>query len=141
MITWFKRELVVAIHDRQLSEHGGQSGIRDQSPLDSALARPEQRHASGDPPPDLAELATSLASGLARNHPFLDGNKRTAHVCHRLFLALNGMTLTASPQDKYVHMLALAEGSLGETEFANWLRAHVRVEGKLNEPKAEYQAG
>ena len=87
---WLSKALVLAVHDRQLSEHGGQPGVRDVTLLDSALARPQQRHAYGDPPPDLAELAASLAYGLARNPPFLDGNKRTAHICYRLLLALNG---------------------------------------------------
>lgn len=124
MIVWIERPLAVAIHDRQLSEHGGSAGVRDASLLDSALARPQQLHACGDPPPDLADLAASLAFGLARNHPFVDGNKRTAQVCYRVFLALNGMDIMASDEDKYVKMLALAEGTLAEAEFAAWLRQH-----------------
>jgi death-on-curing protein len=142
MITWLEKELVLAIHERQLSEHGGQSGIRDETLLDSALARPQQRHAYGDPLPDLAELAAALAYGLARNHAFLDGNKRTAHVCYRLFLALNGMAFTATPQDKYTRMLALAEGSLSEAGFADWLRQHLQMEPPqgVHEPRAGYGA-
>ena len=81
MIIWINRELALAIHERQLAEHGGIEGVRDESLLESALARPQQAHAYGDPPPDIADLAASLAYGSARNHPLGDGNKRTAHVC------------------------------------------------------------
>ncbi|MCB1567837.1 MAG: type II toxin-antitoxin system death-on-curing family toxin [Xanthomonadales bacterium] len=122
MITWIERTLALAIHERQLSEHGGPAGVRDESLLQSALARPQQLHAYGDPPPDLADLAASLAFGIARNHPFVDGNKRTAHVCYRVFLALNDAQLEASDEEKYVHMLALADGTLDEGGFAAWLR-------------------
>ena len=80
MIAWLEKALVLAIHDRQLAEHGGTGGVRDEGLLESALARPQQLHAYGDPAPDLADLAAALAYGLARNHPFLDGNKRTAAV-------------------------------------------------------------
>ncbi|MDE2249637.1 MAG: type II toxin-antitoxin system death-on-curing family toxin [Xanthomonadaceae bacterium] len=140
MIVWIERALAVAIHERQLAEHGGGMGVRDDSLLDSALARPQQDHAYGDPTPDLADLAASLAFGLARNHPFVDGNKRTAHVCYRVFLALNGANIVASDEDKYVNMIALAEGSLSETEFARWLREHISIDGKnrVNEPEARY---
>jgi death-on-curing protein len=140
MIVWIERALAVAIHERQLAEHGGGMGVRDDSLLDSALARPQQDHAYGDPTPDLADLAASLAFGLARNHPFVDGNKRTAHVCYRVFLALNGANIVSSDEDKYVNMIALAEGSLSETEFARWLREHISIDGKnrVNEPEARY---
>ncbi|MDE3209997.1 MAG: type II toxin-antitoxin system death-on-curing family toxin [Pseudomonadota bacterium] len=140
MIVWIERALAVAIHERQLAEHGGGMGVRDDSLLDSALARPQQDHAYGDPTPDLADLAASLAFGLARNHPFVDGNKRTAHVCYRVFLALNGANIVASDEDKYVNMIALAEGSLSEAEFARWLREHISIDGKnrVNEPEARY---
>jgi death-on-curing protein len=122
VIIWIERAMALAIHDRQLAEHGGASGVRDDMLLESALARPQQRHAYGDPPPDLAALAASLAYGIARNHPFVDGNKRTAHVCYRTFLLLNGFELAANDEEKYVAMLALASGKLGEDEFAAWLR-------------------
>lgn len=127
MIVWIDKAFALAIHERQLAEHSGQPGVREESLLDSALARPQQLHAYGDPPPDLADLAASLAFGLARNHPFLDGNKRTAHVCYRAFLSLNDANLNASSEDKYVTMLALAEGSLAEAEFAAWLRRHIQL--------------
>lgn len=140
MILWIERPLAIAIHERQLAEHGGGTGVRDDNLLDSALARPQQLHTYGDPPPDLADLAASLAFGLARNHPFVDGNKRTAHVCYRVFLALNGAELVASDEDKYVTMIALAEGSLSEAEFAEWLRRHISPPGKkhVNEPRTRY---
>lgn len=140
MIIWIERPLAIAIHERQLAEHGGGIGVRDENLLDSALARPQQAHAYGDPPPDLADLAASLAFGLARNHPFVDGNKRTAHVCYRVFLALNGADLVTSDGDKYVTMIALAEGGLAEIEFASWLRERIKLDGKkrVNEPRARY---
>ena len=137
MIIWIERPLAIAIHERQLAEHGGGTGVRDDHLLDSALARPRQLHAYVDPPPDLADLAASLAYGLARNHPFVDGNKRTEHVCYRVFLALNDADLVASDEDKYVAMIALAEGSLAEAEFAAWLRQHIKLDDKkrVNEPR------
>lgn len=140
MIVWIEKIFALAIHDRQLAEHGGSSGVRDENLLDFALARPQQLHTYGEPPPDLAALAASLAFGLARNHPFLDGNKRTAHVCYRTFLALNDAMLVASDEDKYTTMLSLAEGSLSEAGFANWLRQHIRLEvGKqVNESRRRY---
>lgn len=125
MATWIEKGLVLAIHDRQLAEHGGNPGVRDEGLLDSALARPQQLHAYGDPPPDLAALAASLAFGLARNHPFIDGNKRTAHVCYRVFLAMNGVALAAAAEEKYANMVGLAEGSVSEAQFAEWLRQRI----------------
>lgn len=141
MIVWITRTLALAIHDRQLAEHGGGSGVRDEALLDSALARPQQRHAYGEPPPDLADLAASLAYGLARNHPFVDGNKRTAHVAYRVFLALNDAELQASDEDKYTAMLRLAEGSLDEASFATWLRPRIVAAhgGKVQEKRSGYR--
>lgn len=140
MIIWIEKTLALAIHDRQLAEHGGSPAVRDETLLDSALARPQQLHAYGDLPPDLADRAASLAFGLAHNHPFVDGNNRTAHVCYRTFLALNGATLSASGEDKYVTTLALAEGSLPEADFATWLRQHIRREpgNEVHEKPARY---
>lgn len=142
MVTWIERSLALAIHDRQLAEHGGKPGVRDPGLLDSALARPQQLFAYGDPPADLADLAASLAFEMARNHPFLDDNKRTAHVCYRVFLALNHATLEAGGEDKYVNMLALAEGRLSEADFAAWLRRHIRASpgGEVHEPAPGYAA-
>lgn len=140
MITWISRDLALAIHDRQLAEHGGSGGVRDEALLESALARPQQRYAYGDPPPDLADLAASLAFGLARNHPFVDGNKRTAHVAYRVFLALNNADLNAGAEDKYTAMIRLAEGSLDEAAFAAWLRERIVVAhpGHVQEPRGRY---
>jgi death-on-curing protein len=127
MIHWIDRQLALAIHDRQVAEHGGSGGVRDENLLESALARPQQLYAYGDPPPDLADLAATLAFGLARNHPFIDGNKRTAYVVCRTFLLLNGANLIASAEEKYLNTLALAEGRMPVEEFAAWLRSHIEV--------------
>ncbi|MGY1425397.1 type II toxin-antitoxin system death-on-curing family toxin [Lysobacter sp. A289] len=139
MPAW-QRTYHLPLHHRQLAEHGGGSELRDAGLLDSALARSQQLHAYGDPPPDLADLAASLAFELARKHPFVDGNKRTAHVCYRVFLQLNGFTLVASNEDKYTSMLALAEGSMPEAEFAAWLRRHIQLEpaSGVHEPPKRY---
>ncbi|MGB4858275.1 MAG: type II toxin-antitoxin system death-on-curing family toxin [Dokdonella sp.] len=140
MIIWIDRALVIAIHERQLSEHGGGSGLRDKNLLDAALARPRHLHAYGQPSPDLADLAASLAFGLARDHPFVDANKRTAHVCYRVFFALNSVELVASDEGKYLAMIALAEGRLSEAEFAQWLRKRIthNSTNRLNEPRSRY---
>jgi death-on-curing protein len=142
MIVWLKKALVLAIHDRQVAEHGGAAGVRKDGLLESALARPRQLHAYGDPTPDLADLAASLAYGLARNHPFIDGNKRTAHVAYRTFLELNNAELIATDEEMYISMLALAEGKLSERDFAAWLRQHLQpaARGKAHEPRARYRA-
>src|SRR3989304_5921667 len=100
MIIWIEKPLVFAIHDRQLAEHGGSSGVRDENMLESALARPQQLYSYGDPPPDLADLAATLAFGLARNHPFVDGNKRTAAVTCETFLELNDGEVVAEECSK-----------------------------------------
>lgn len=118
MLVWLEKRMVVAIHDRQLAEHGGSAGIRDESLLESALARPQQLHA-------YADLAASLAYGLARNHPFVDGNKRTAFASCLTFLALNGLEVEADSKDKYLTFLSLGEGSLPAAELAAWLREHI----------------
>ena len=143
MIIWIEKAFALAIHDRQLSEHGGSSGVRDEGLLDSALAHPQQLHAYGDPTPDLADIAASLGFDLARNHPFIDGNKRTAHVCYRVFLELNGVNLLASDEDKYITMLSLAEGSLSEADFAAWLRRHIvpAPDNKVHAPRVRYARG
>jgi death-on-curing protein len=141
MIVWVEKPLALAIHDRQLSEHGGSQGVRDESLLDSALARPQQLHVYGDPPPDLAELAATLAFGLARNHPFVDGNKRTAAVACETFILLNGGDLRADDLALYPMYLALAEGTLPEADLAAWLRKHIAPEtgGVVHEPRKHYR--
>ncbi len=141
MIVWIEKRLALAIHDRQLAEHGGGTGVRDEALLDSALARPQQLFAYGDPPPDLAALAASLAFGLARNHPFVDGNKRTAAVCCEVFIRLNDAKLHADDLELYPVYLALAEGSLEEAAFGEWLRPRLVLSAaeRVNEPKAAYR--
>lgn len=140
LIVWVDKHLALAIHERQLAEHGGSSGVRDEKLLESALARPQQVHAYRDPAPDLADLAASLAFGLARNHPFVDGNKRTAHVCYRVFLALIDVELEASAEEKYAAMMGLAEGSITETGFAAWLRPRLKFtnRARVHEKRARY---
>src|SRR6185295_10123280 len=122
---WVRDDVVLAIHRRQLAEHGGGEGIRDPGLLDSALARPKNFLAYSEEEPDLALLAASYAWGLTRNHPFVDGNKRTAYVVCRTFLRLNGQDLNASQEEKYLTFLHLAEGRLTEQELAAWIRQHL----------------
>jgi len=143
MIVWIEKPLVLLLHDRQIAEHGGMAGVRDESLLESALARPQQLYAYGDPPPDLAGLAASLAHGLAKNHAFVDGNKRSAIVSCETFIELNGARLTADDADVYAHILGLAESRISESEFADWLRANLHLDPpgeRIQEPKARYRA-
>jgi death-on-curing protein len=120
--TWIEESVVWAVHEAQLAEHGGSAGVRDAGLLASALARPLNQVAYGEP--DAATLAAAYAFGIARNHPFIDGNKRTAFVCAELFLALNGYQLQAEDANCVSTMLALAAGDLPEAEFAAWLRTN-----------------
>jgi death-on-curing protein len=123
---WISKELAIAIHQRQLAEHGGADGVRDEGLLDSALDRARQRFAYEDPTPSMPVLAAAYAFGIARNHAFIDGNKRTAYVVCRTFLILNGFDLTAEPIDRYRTFLDLAAGSLSEPELAIWLTEHAK---------------
>ena len=125
--TWVADSVVLAIHEAQLAEHGGIVGIRDEGLLSSALARPLSLHAYGEKP-DAASLAAAYAFGIARNHPFLDGNKRTAFVVMELFLNLNGWNLNAGDEECILTMMALAAGDLGEEALAAWVRAHIVAE-------------
>jgi death-on-curing protein len=120
--TWIEESVVWAVHEAQLAEHGGLAGVRDAGLLASALARPINLAAYDAP--DAAALAAAYAFGIARNHPFLDGNKRTAFVCAELFLALNGSTLLADDASCVSIMLALAGAELPEADFAAWLRTN-----------------
>ena len=122
-IIWLLRETVEAIHDEQLAWHGGGEGIRDAGLLESAIDRPKNLAAYGDP--DLASLAASLGHGIVKNHPFVDGNKRTAFVAVEAFLLLNGAPFTASDAECVLTMERLAAGSLGEEEFAAWIRQNL----------------
>lgn len=121
---WITDATVLAIHDEQIAEHGGLAGLRDQSLLISALARP--RNLAAYSSPDIADLAAAYASGIARNHAFLDGNKRTAWVVAEAFLLKNGYELAANDQDGVVTMLAVADGSMPEAQLASWIREWIR---------------
>ena len=123
-LTWVLESIVLAIHDAQLAEHGGIAGVRDEGLLASALARPHNLEAYGNNP-DAASFAATYAFGIARNHPFLDGHKRTAFVVMELFLNLNGWNLDADDADCIATMQALAAGELGEKALTNWLRKHM----------------
>ncbi len=121
---WILKDAVTAIHGRQIAEHGGSEGLRDEGLLLSALARPENLLAYGENV-DSAALAASYAYGIAKNHPFIDGNKRTALVVMRTFLASNDIDFVASREGKYQAFLELAEGKLSEEELAIWIRKHI----------------
>jgi death-on-curing protein len=122
---WLLRAVIEAIHDEQVAEHGGSAASRDAGLLESALDRPRNLAAYGAP--DLAALAAALGYGIARNHPFVDGNKRTAFVAVELFLHLNGHVLEADDADSVMTMLRLAEGALDEDGFAAWVRDRTRA--------------
>ena len=122
---WIDLEVVLAIHDEQLAEHGGQAGVRDRGLLESAMARPQNRFASGEH--SLPRLAASYTFGISRNHPFLDGNKRTSLVVAELLLELNGSELTATDAECVTTFLKLAAGDLTEEELADWIAAHSRL--------------
>lgn len=115
--------MATAAHGEQLTEHGGPVGVRDAGALDSAMMRPRNLAEYGEP--DAAALAAAYAYGIARNHPFVDGNKRTAAVIMETFLVLNGHALTANDAELVVAVLALAAGDLSEGELADWLRDHL----------------
>ena len=123
--TWLEVALIYAVHEEQLAEHGGGSGVRDANLLASALARPEQLAYYGTP--DVADLAASYGFGISRNHPFVDGNKRTAFVAVELFLALNGFELNAPDAECVINMLELSAGHLPEADFAAWIRRHIQA--------------
>jgi death-on-curing protein len=122
---WVRDDVVLAIHRRQLAENGGSDGVRDPGLLSSALARPRNLLAYGEPAPDLPALAAAYAYGIVRNHPFVDGNKRTGYVVCRTFLLINGQDIDASQQEKYLTFLHLAEGSLEEEALSGWIRSHL----------------
>ena len=124
---WISEEAVLIIHSRQIAEHGGDDGIRDPGLLAWALARPRNResYSTDADNPALAAAAAAYAFGIAKNHPFIDGNKRTALVVMRTFLLLNGLDLNARQEEKYLTFMALADGSLSEDDLAEWIRKRV----------------
>ncbi len=124
---WLDARDMHAVHDRQISQHGGGTGVRDHTLLESALARPQNRWAYGDVEP--AALAAAYAFGIARNHPFVDGNKRTAWVAARLFLKINGHKISYTREDAVRVMLALAAGEMSEEELASWFRERIEQAG------------
>jgi len=121
---WLSRQFILAIHDEQLAEHGGALGVRDEGLLESALARPLNRAGYGEP--DVAELAALYAIAIARNHPFVDGNKRTAFAALFTFLAFNGMVFEPSEVDATMAVLRLAAGEIDDEEFTAWVRANTQ---------------
>ncbi|MBW8830656.1 MAG: type II toxin-antitoxin system death-on-curing family toxin [Burkholderiales bacterium] len=136
---WVDKRLLLLLHDESLAEHGGATGMRDEGLLDSALAKPLNLLAYGDP--DFADLAAAYALGLAKGHAFVDGNKRAAFLAVGLFLALNGLRLTASQADATLAMLALAAGEVTQPQYSDWVRKNSASRGPqtVNEPLATYR--
>ena len=124
MTVWLSRDLVLAIHDEQLARHGGAAGLRDAGLLESALARPLNLAAYNEP--DIAELGATYAIAIARNHPFIDGNKRAAFMALVLFLALNGMAFDPPEVEATITMLSMAAGDLDDPTFIAWVRRHTQ---------------
>lgn len=126
---WLREEIVIAMHDEQLAEHGGSEGVRDEGLLLSALARPQNLTCYGEP--NIFSLAAAYAFGLVRNHPFVDGNKRTAFVAAVLFLALNGWGFVGPEAESFAAMVAFARGEIDEEGFAAWLQSQsVPLDGR-----------
>jgi death on curing protein len=121
---WIDKRALLLLHDESLAEHGGAQGLRDEGLFDSALARPLNLDACGDP--DVCELAAAYGVGLAKNHAFVDGNKRVAFLAAGLFLRLNGYRLRATQAEATLTMLSVAAGDLDEAAFATWLREHIQ---------------
>lgn len=121
---WISRQALLLLHGESLAEHGGGAGLRDEGLLDSALARPLNLTAYGEP--DHADLAASYVVGIAKNHAFIDGNKHAAFLAVGLFLHLNGWRLVTSQADATITMLSVAAGEITEAQFAGWLRRNAR---------------
>lgn len=126
-MNWLLTDTVLSIHKMQIAEHGGDAGVRDLGLLESALARPRNVEAY-EPDADIARLAAAYGFGIAKNHPFIDGNKRTALVATRTFLLVNGFSLDATQQEKYLVFLSVADGTFSEEELAEWLRQRLSPE-------------
>lgn len=121
---WVSQKVLLLLHEESVAEHGGGSGLRDQGLLESALARPRNLALYGEP--DIASLAASYGVALAKNHAFVDGNKRAAFLAVGLFLAINGHRLVATQADATLTILALAAGDMDEQAFGAWVRAHIQ---------------
>lgn len=119
---WLNSAVIIAVHEAQLAEHGGGAGVRDQNLLASALSRPHNLAAYGNP--DVSDLAAAYGFGISRNHAFIDGNKRTGFVAAVMFFRLNGYQLVVDDASKVLTMLAVAAGDITEIEFASWIRTH-----------------
>ena len=124
---WIHDEVVLAIHQWQIAEHGGIDGIRDKGLLESALAKPRNLYHLSEPRPSIAEIAAAYAYGIARNHAFLDGNKRTALAICCVFLWLNGIELIAPTADEYQVFMSLASGEIEQEELARWITSHAHA--------------
>lgn len=124
-LRWIDKEALLLLHAESLAEHGGLEGLRDEGLLDSALGRARNIHAYEEVT-DLARLAAAYGFGIAKNHPFADGNKRAAFLAVGLFLGLNGQRLVADKADATRVMLAVAGGELSESDFAEWIKAHMK---------------
>ena len=124
---WLKGDVVIAMHDEQIAEHGGSPGILDPGLLSSALARPQNRAVYGEP--SAFKLAAAYAFGIIQDHPFMDGNKRTGFLASYVFIFLNGWELTASEAEAVAAVVALATGEMDETGFSDWLKDHSQAEG------------
>ena len=124
---WISLRVIKAFHDRQINEHGGLPGLRDEGLLLSALSRPENTYHYSSPKPDVAELAAAYGFGLAKNHPFNDANKRTAFIAMRLFLKLNGYNLAASAEEKYKTIIRVAASEISGDELMQWVRENLRA--------------
>ncbi len=122
---WVLKSTVLKIHDAQIAEHGGASGLRDEGLLESALHQPQNLFSYGNP--SLYDLATAYAERIAKNHPFIDGNKRTAYVVMVLFLKLNGYEVTASKEERVIKFIQLASGSITTIDFADWLKSNTNT--------------
>ena len=117
---WLRKDVLLAVHERLLAEHGGSSGIRDEGLLESAIGRPQNLIAYGKP--TIFDLASAYARGVIKNHPFVDGNKRTGFMAAYLFLGRNGYEFTAEESDVVIKTLAVADGTMNEKDFATWLK-------------------
>jgi death-on-curing protein len=134
---WISDELALAIHDRQLAEHGGGGGVRDEGLLESALIRPKQKAYYAGPDMDIPALAAAYAHGVVSNHPFVDGNKRTAYVLCRTLMVLNGWDIVGPLLERYPVIMELASGELDKDGFAEWLRQNARPD-RVSETTPHY---